>query len=53
MEWKNLELHDVWPSVFSPMIIMKQMYPYQIYGLATYALRKTTRHEMGEAQYGV
>jgi len=35
---------------FSTMCIMKQMYPCQIYGLATYASRKATSHGMGEAQ---
>lgn len=30
---------------------MSTMYPYQIYGLITYALRKTTSYEMGEAQF--
>lgn len=35
-------------SAFSPMSTMKQVYPCQMYGLASYALEKNTSYKMGE-----
>jgi hypothetical protein len=38
-------------SALSPMNTTKCVYPYQIYGLTTYALRKMTSYGMGETQF--
>jgi len=39
-------------GVLSLMNTMKYMYPFQIYGLVAYALKKTINHRIGEAQFG-
>jgi hypothetical protein len=39
-------------GVLSPMNTTKYVYPFQIYGLVAYALRKTMSHRIGEAQFG-
>jgi hypothetical protein len=45
-------LHHAWQCIL-PMSTMKEVCPCQIYGLITYASKKTTNYRMGEAQSSV